>query len=217
MRVTILLLTACALVGCEQETTSTPSSSGTSVSKGNQAIIQPPDPTAEPMQRGDWKKRAASDLGEDSKSETTGGEGLETVSTGKMIYIYDGDTAQVRIGDRNVKVRLNGIDAPESKQPFGTKAKQALREFAGKPVRLVKTGEDSYGRVLGDLFSGDEEESINLKLVRDGFAWHYKRFSQDEALAAAETEARENKRGLWSGSEKPVPPWTWRREHADDR
>jgi endonuclease YncB( thermonuclease family) len=56
-----------------------------------------------------------------------------------------------------------------------------------------------------------EDRDISLEMVKDGFAWHYKRYSKEAALADAEKEARKARRGLWADKD-PVPPWEWRRE-----
>ena len=66
--------------------------------------------------------------------------------TGKVIGVTDGDTIKVLVNRQSVIVRLEGIDAPESSQSFGTKSKQALSTIVlGKTVTVKKTGEDRYG------------------------------------------------------------------------
>ena len=130
-----------------------------------------------------------------------------------MVKVIDGDTIDVLHGDKiTTRVRLNGIDAPERKQPFSTKAKERLSELIGEnPVRMVDWGPDKYGRTIGDVYNGDK--LLNLELVRDGFAWHFKRYSSDPKLASAEIEARAAKRGLWADP-KPVEPWQWRAQES---
>ena len=129
---------------------------------------------------------------------------------GKVDSIVDGDTLTVLTADKQrIKIRLSGIDTPERKQAFGTKAKQALSsKVFGKTVRVRDNGQDRYKRTLGDIFLGDRW--INLELVEEGYAWHYKHYSKDKRLAQAEVEARAAKRGLWSDN-NPVPPWEFRR------
>jgi len=46
--------------------------------------------------------------------------------------------------------------------------------------------------------------------VREGFAWHYKKYSSDTALANAEIQAKKEGRGLWK-DQSPIPPWEWRK------
>jgi micrococcal nuclease len=134
----------------------------------------------------------------------------KTVVAGKVISIADGDTLTVLTANKQqIKVRLSGIDTPERKQAFGTKAKQALSsKVHGRTVRVKDNGKDRYKRTLGDVFLG--ERWINLELVKEGYAWHYKAYSKDKRLAQAEVEARSAKRGLWVDG-KPVPPWEFRR------
>ncbi len=128
---------------------------------------------------------------------------------GKVVGISDGDTLTLLVDQTQYKVRLDGIDAPESHQAFGTKSKQALGDKVfGKPVRVTNKGPDRYGRTLGVVWVGDR--NINLEMVKDGLAWHYKQFSKDKSLADAELEARRAKRGLWADA-NPTPPWEYRK------
>jgi endonuclease YncB( thermonuclease family) len=133
----------------------------------------------------------------------------ETI-TGNVVSVYDGDTVTILDGTTQIKVRLEGIDTPETKQPFGTRAKQALSEMVfGKQVRVEWQEKDRYGRTLGHIhFDG---KWINLEMVNQGVAWHYKQYSKDQQLAEAETAARKAKLGLWSAP-KPVAPRDWRKE-----
>lgn len=67
-----------------------------------------------------------------------------------------GDTITVLVNKESIKVRLEGIDASESKQSFGTQSKQALSEMVfGKQVTIKKTGDDRYGRTLGVVMFGN--------------------------------------------------------------
>jgi endonuclease YncB( thermonuclease family) len=101
------------------------------------------------------------------------------------------------------------IDAPEEAQSFGDKARQALRDrIAGRTVRVVSDSQDKYGRTLADVYDGSEW--IDQWLIVEGWAWHYKRFSDDQTLAQAEVVARTERRGLWADNGVPVAPWDWR-------
>jgi endonuclease YncB( thermonuclease family) len=68
------------------------------------------------------------------------------------------------------------------------------------------------GRTLARLVV--EGRDINLAMVADGLAWHFTRYSNDPALAAAEAEARAARIGLWA-DEAPVAPWEWRASEAE--
>jgi endonuclease YncB( thermonuclease family) len=134
---------------------------------------------------------------------------------GKVVGVHDGDTITILKADKaQVKVRLNGIDAPEAKQAFGAKAKAALSALVfGKAVIVHPTGQDLYRRKLGRVVV--EGNDVNLQMVRDGFAWHYAKFSKDAALARAQAEAKAAKRGLWIDA-APVPPWEFRAPKAGE-
>ena len=142
------------------------------------------------------------------------------VITGRVVRVIDGDTLVMLVDKEQIKVRLEGIDCPESAQPFGTKAKQALSDLVfGKDVRIKSSGKDRYDRTLGRVFVNVEptepdvdivEAYVNQSLVFHGFAWHYKQYSDDESLAQAEQDARDAQRGLWAAP-SPVPPWDWRK------
>ncbi|MCC7421744.1 MAG: thermonuclease family protein [Planctomycetaceae bacterium] len=131
--------------------------------------------------------------------------------TGRVVGVTDDDTITVLDADKvQHKIRHEGIDAPESKQAFGTKAKQALSDRVfGKDVRVEWKERDRYKRIPGHVYAG--EDHVNLSMVRDGFAWHFKRYNKDQKLADAEVEAREAGRGLWADKE-PVPPWEFRKQ-----
>lgn len=133
-----------------------------------------------------------------------------TMLTGKVIRITDGDTIVILTEDKQqVKVRLDGIDCPESSQDFGTRAKQATSDLCfGKEVRIEKSGEDRYGRTLGFVYVGNV--GVNKELLRQGMAWHYKYYNKDQEYAKLETDAQKAKVGLWS-QPNPTPPWDFRR------
>lgn len=130
--------------------------------------------------------------------------------TGRVVGITDGDTVQVMNDGKAVKVRLNGIDAPESRQPFGTKSKTFLSEaIAGKTVTVVEHGPDKYGRTIGDIIC--DGQNINHASVANGMAWWYRKYAPgDSALEIAELQAKAAGHGLWADS-NPVPPWEWRK------
>jgi endonuclease YncB( thermonuclease family) len=129
---------------------------------------------------------------------------------GTVISVTDGDTIVVLMADKtSVKIRLEGIDCPEGKQDFGTKAKQATSQLCyGKKVRVEKSGEDRYGRTLARVYVGNL--CVNKELLRLGMAWHYKKYNKDVKLAKLENKARAAKIGLWA-MDNAVAPWEFRR------
>ena len=128
----------------------------------------------------------------------------------KVVSIADGDTLTVlAFNNKRIRIRLSGIDTPEKSQDFGTEAKQALFfKIFDKTVRIKSHGKDRYGRTLGDIYLGDRW--INLEMVSEGYAWHYKKYSKDQYLAQAELNARKVRKGLWADSNS-IPPWEYRR------
>lgn len=125
----------------------------------------------------------------------------------KVVGISDGDTLTCLQNRTELKVRLLYIDAPESSQPFGNKAKQALSSLAfKKQVMLQSTGYDKYGRVLAVVY--DRKVNINLKLVEQGMAWAYRQ--TQPIYEQAQEQARSRKIGLWNDL-RPVEPTEWRK------
>jgi micrococcal nuclease len=135
--------------------------------------------------------------------------------TGKVVKIADGDTVTILVGERQVKIRLFGIDAPERGQDFSRKSKEALADLVfGKEVRVVTHGNDRYGRTVGDIYVGNTY--VNEKMVKDGWAWNYARYSKSKHFAELEQEAREAKKGLWAGK-MPIPPWKYRAQERAEK
>ena len=130
--------------------------------------------------------------------------------SGEVVGVTDGDTIKVIKDGKAVRVRLYGIDCPEKNQAFGTKAKQFASELVfRKTVTVQVMDTDRYGRLVGVVWVG--ESNFNHELVKAGLAWWYKRYAKtDRKLELYETQARINKRGLWSDPD-PTPPWEFRR------
>ena len=84
----------------------------------------------------------------------------------------------------------------------------------GKAVEVHVEDRDRYGRVVAGIEVGGDD--LGQRLVADGLAWHYTRYSNDTGLADAESDARAAGRGLWADRE-PVPPWEWRATEKDRR
>lgn len=134
--------------------------------------------------------------------------------TGTVVGVSDGDTITVLTATKEpVKVRLHGIDAPESKQAFGSRAKQELSDLVfGRTVTVEVKEKDRYGRSVGRVSVGTL--AVNAEMVRKGFAWWYRDFAKkDVELATAEAEAKNAGRGLWA-DKAPIPPWEFRRNES---
>ena len=130
--------------------------------------------------------------------------------TAKVVGVKDADTFFVHQEKKEIVVRLEHIDAPEKNQPFGYKAKKFVSDFCcGKTVVVIGNGKkDRNGRWIGEIFYNNQ--NLNKELVRNGLAWHYKRYSKSANYADLETAARKKKIGLWRDKD-PVAPWNWRK------
>ncbi len=135
---------------------------------------------------------------------------------GPVTRVSDGDSITVA-NDAGLKhkIRLRGIDTPELGQPYGTEAKDFMRSLVDQQRVCIEGDElDRYNRILGTVFLDDD--NINLKVIKAGYAWHYK-FYQDEqtpenrqAYSDAEVQARQANSGLWTEPD-PIAPWDWRK------
>src|SRR5438128_5764023 len=142
--------------------------------------------------------------------------------TGRVVRIADGDTVTILdAANTQHRIRLEGIDAPESHQAFGTQSKKNLSEMVfGKDVTVVYQKTDQYGRLVGKIVLDGKD--VNLEQVKAGMAWHYKEYQREQApedrelYTAAEEEARKARRGLWRDPE-PVEPSAFRKEEKRDR
>lgn len=140
-----------------------------------------------------------------------------TEYTGRVVGVSDGDTVKVLDTANTLhKVRLAGIDAPESKQAWGQRSKQCLSGLVFGKTVIVQTGKtDRYGREVGKILVDGQD--ANLSQVITGMAWWYREYSREQSqedrksYEAAEQSARAAKRGLWGDSEL-IAPWDWRKQ-----
>ena len=141
---------------------------------------------------------------------------------GRVVRIADGDTVTL-LDSTNTqhRIRLQGIDAPESHQDFGTQSKKSLSDMIfGKDVTATCDKTDQYGRQVCKIVFSDKD--INLEQVKAGMAWHYKDYEREQSpedrqtYAAAEDEARNARRGLWVDA-NPIEPSEFRREEKRER
>ncbi len=136
-------------------------------------------------------------------------------TSGKVIAIIDGDTYDILLdGNKTVRIRMEGIDAPEKGMPFYRVAKKYLGELCfEKNVRLEIHDTDSRGRKIAFTYLDDGTE-ISHEMIKAGLAWHFTKYNKDEDLATLEVQARESKLGLWT-DESPMPPWDNRSLHRN--
>ena len=142
--------------------------------------------------------------------DTLGGQVADAALTGTA-RIIDGDTLEVN----GARVRLHGIDAPETAQncrsgarvwSCGREVTRALsRRIGSRPVACKELDRDRYGRVVAVCSVGGED--LNGWMVAEGWAFAYRKYSM--RYLAEEMAAKVAKRGVWRGD--VVAPWDWRR------
>jgi micrococcal nuclease len=126
----------------------------------------------------------------------------------QVIGIHDGDTITLLVDRKPLKIRLANIDAPELKQPFGRRSKQALPDMCwGADAQYEPQTKDRYGRTVAVVYCNGEE--ANRRQVALGLAWVYRKYGKDASLGPLEQAARLNGIGLWADKD-PAPPWEWR-------
>ena len=143
----------------------------------------------------------------------------------RVIGVADGDTLTCLTAERTQeRIRLRGIDAPERKQPFGTRSQQSLADLVhGKPVTVHWDKRDRWGRIIGAVWvepadcpgCGYTLDAGRAQLAA-GMAWWFERYAKDQpreerhAYKFEQDEARARSAGLWRDPQ-PVAPWDWRR------
>jgi endonuclease YncB( thermonuclease family) len=132
---------------------------------------------------------------------------------GRVVKVSDGDTLTVLADRKEIKVRLDAIDAPELRQPFGRQAQRSLAEIcASRTARVVEKGHDRYGRTVSRIACDGVD--ANAEQVRRGMAWVFVRYAPRSSpnsapLYGLQDEARATRRGLWADPQ-PTAPWDWR-------
>lgn len=131
--------------------------------------------------------------------------------------VADGDTVTV-IDETAVKhrIRIAGIDAPESAQPFGSESRAQLAALlAGRKLQVEPIKRDPFGRLVANL--SVDGSDVGLAMVEAGMAWHFVRYASDQtpaeraAYAQAERGARSARIGLWQDA-MPLAPWAYREQ-----
>ena len=132
--------------------------------------------------------------------------------------VFDGDTIDVLDQNgRRIRIRLSGIDAPERAQPFGQKARDALRRLlSAGALEIDAHNIDRYQRVLAKVTCAGRD--AGFEQIRSGAAWFYPwtdSISESDRVTYAREEqaAKALHRGLWS-DRNAIPPWQFRRAEA---
>lgn len=132
--------------------------------------------------------------------------------TGKVIKIKDGDTIVVLDSLNNqITLRLAEVDCPEKVQAYGNKAKKfTANEVGSKMVTYKVESKDKYGRSIAKVFYNGKY--LSKEIIKNGWGWHYKKYSNSNELSDLEILAKNNKRGLWN-EKYPTAPWDFREKN----
>lgn len=132
--------------------------------------------------------------------------------TGKVVAIADGDTFTLLQNNRQIRIRIDAIDAPEKGMPYAKSSKKYLAALCfGKSVTVKPVKTDRYGRTVARITLPDGKD-VSTEMIRAGYAWHYKKYSKDKLLSDLEVQARMKKSGLWRDV-NPMAPWEVRQMH----
>jgi endonuclease YncB( thermonuclease family) len=132
---------------------------------------------------------------------------------GVVTHVTDGDTLWVRPDGREdaVKVRIDGIDAPEICQPFGREAREALAMLLlAHRVRVTTRARDVYHRIIGRVTGAQGDAGAFM--VAQGMAWSTGFRGRRGRYAPQEAQARASRTGLWRGA--PEEPRSFRERHG---
>ena len=128
---------------------------------------------------------------------------------GIVTKVYDGDTLTLQNNNGIYKIRLVGIDAPESRQAYGNVSRNYLYNMVrDRFVYAEVHSKDRYGRYVAKIILDNTD--VNAEMLRAGLAWHYKQYDNNYEYAMLEQEAKKNRRGLWM-EKNPIPPWIYRK------
>ncbi|NJK76759.1 MAG: thermonuclease family protein [Oscillatoriales cyanobacterium RU_3_3] len=149
-----------------------------------------------------------------------------SLQSGKVVHIVDGDTVDVEVSKCRVpwkgnpqicRVRFACIDTPEKGQkPFFDNARNRIEQLipVGTSVTIRDTGDTNYNRIVAEIYKSNS--SLSLQMVREGHAVNYCRYLQKNcgtdraAYLAAEAAAKQSGLGVWN----PNQPWKQRRESS---
>lgn len=144
---------------------------------------------------------------------------------GYVVKVVDGDTITVNADGTKLKVRLYGIDTPETEkmsrktgvvfkegQPYGEEAWRVLEDkVGGQKIHLDIMDVDRYRRMVSMVWKGSR--NINQEMVSEGWAWAYRKYLKGayaSEFIQDEEQARKKRLGLWT-QYNPQPPWEFRK------
>ncbi len=130
--------------------------------------------------------------------------------SGKCIRVIDGDTIVVFSGNKKIKVRLYGVDCPETKQKYGKQAGQFTSRHAMEKTVWIEEKGSAYNRVVGIVYI--KSLCLNSGLLKSGYAWYAPKYCRGNFCVTWKSYAllaKKESAGLWSDPD-PVAPWDFR-------
>jgi micrococcal nuclease len=146
---------------------------------------------------------------------TLGAQASAEVRSGWVSWVMDGDTLLVVLDDQHepIKVRVKDIDAPESCQPGGEAAREAMIALAMRQrVEVDVVAEDVYGRQVARVMRG--ELDLGAEMVRTGMAWAYRFKTGKGPYARLQRLAQQNQWGLFAAKDTAMSPPVFRQFHG---
>jgi endonuclease YncB( thermonuclease family) len=138
---------------------------------------------------------------------TFGTEATIVSETDTVVVVREGQQEPVRL-------RIEGMDAPETCQPGGGESRDALIRLAlRKPVQVMDRGQDSYGRQIGRL--SVEGVDLGAEMVRSGMAWAYSFRTGKGPYAGLQRQAEKQKKGIFATQEAAMSPALFRKFHGN--
>ncbi len=138
---------------------------------------------------------------------------LLSVQAGVVMRVVDGDTVwvQTRASQPLLKVRIQGVDAPEICQRGGLQAQEALQNrVLGQGVTVTSGAQDGYGRTVGKLYW--QGQDMGRWLVANGHAWVYSVHHKKGLYADEFAKAQAQRRGVFSQAAEE--PRLFRKRHG---
>lgn len=135
--------------------------------------------------------------------------------SGWVSWVMDGDTVLVVLDGQHepVKLRIDGIDAPETCQPGGEAARNAMLQWVmRKTVQVQIHGHDTYGRAVGRVRVN--ELDVGAEMVRQGMAWAYRFRTGRGPYAALQRSAQAQRLGLFGDKSQAMSPPVFRKFHG---
>lgn len=145
-----------------------------------------------------FSAHAVSTFKKKSKPQMTAPIDYYTQSTFNFVKVIDGDTLDISDDQANVtRIRLHGIDTPESGKFYAAQAKAELNSLCkDKPIRLSKIGDGGYGRTSANMYCADI--FVNAALIESGAAITSIQYADELSLYELQNRAQQACRGVWA-------------------